>query len=141
VCFRFVAVCHLLKTGVAAIFGPQSPQTASHVQSICDTMEIPHLETRWDFRLRRESCLVNLYPHPRAISKVGRNNTEIINARADYFPRRPQKMREFTRLIRFAAGAFIFFMSDGASNSTSSLLLVIYLFVFLWRFVCFRVVG
>ncbi|XP_065349415.1 glutamate receptor ionotropic, kainate 2 isoform X3 [Cloeon dipterum] len=63
-------VCHLLKTGVAAIFGPQSPQTASHVQSICDTMEIPHLETRWDFRLRRESCLVNLYPHPRAISKA-----------------------------------------------------------------------
>ncbi|KAF4521436.1 hypothetical protein B566_EDAN010593 [Ephemera danica] len=63
-------VCHLLRSGVAAIFGPQSPQTASHVQSICDTMEIPHLETRWDFRLRRESCLVNLYPHPRALSKA-----------------------------------------------------------------------
>ena len=63
-------VCHLLRSGVAAIFGPQSPQTASHVQSICDTMEIPHLETRWDFRLRRESCLVNLYPHPASLSKV-----------------------------------------------------------------------
>lgn len=63
-------VCHLLRSGVAAIFGPQSPQTASHVQSICDTMEIPHLETRWDFRLRRESCLVNLYPHPAALSKA-----------------------------------------------------------------------
>lgn len=33
-------VCHLLKTGVAAIFGPQSAHTASHVQSICDTMEV-----------------------------------------------------------------------------------------------------
>lgn len=33
-------VCHLMKTGVAAIFGPQSPHTASHVQSICDTMEV-----------------------------------------------------------------------------------------------------
>lgn len=63
-------VCYLLRSGVAAIFGPQSPQTASHVQSICDTMEIPHLETRWDFRLRRESCLVNLYPHPASLSKV-----------------------------------------------------------------------
>lgn len=63
-------VCHLLRSGVAAIFGPQSAQTASHVQSICDTMEIPHLETRWDFRLRRESCLVNLYPHPASLSKV-----------------------------------------------------------------------
>jgi ionotropic kainate glutamate receptor 2 len=63
-------VCHLLKTGVAAIFGPQSSHTASHVQSICDTMEIPHLETRWDYRLRRESCLVNLYPHPSTLSKA-----------------------------------------------------------------------
>ncbi|XP_014247018.1 glutamate receptor ionotropic, kainate 2-like isoform X3 [Cimex lectularius] len=63
-------VCHLLRSGVAAIFGPQSSQTASHVQSICDTMEIPHLETRWDYRLRRESCLVNLYPHPTILSKA-----------------------------------------------------------------------
>lgn len=63
-------VCHLLRMGVAAIFGPQSAHTASHVQSICDTMEVPHLETRWDYRLRRESCLVNLYPHPSTLSKV-----------------------------------------------------------------------
>ncbi|XP_055588383.1 glutamate receptor ionotropic, kainate 1-like [Uranotaenia lowii] len=33
-------VCHLLRVGVAAIFGPQSSHTASHVQSICDTMEV-----------------------------------------------------------------------------------------------------
>jgi hypothetical protein len=36
-------------------------------------MEIPHLETRWDYRLRRESCLVNLYPHPTTLSKVSSN--------------------------------------------------------------------
>lgn len=66
----YFVVCHLLRSGVAAIFGPQSAHTASHVQSICDTMEIPHLETRWDYRLRRESCLVNLYPHPTTLSKV-----------------------------------------------------------------------
>lgn len=63
-------VCHLLRSGVAAIFGPQSAHAASHVQSICDTMEMPHLETRWDYRLRRESCLVNLYPHPTTLSKA-----------------------------------------------------------------------
>ncbi|EGI61386.1 Glutamate receptor, ionotropic kainate 1 [Acromyrmex echinatior] len=69
--FEFVVVvCHLLRGGVAAIFGPQSAHTASHVQSICDTMEIPHLETRWDYRLRRQSCLVNLYPHPTTLSKA-----------------------------------------------------------------------
>jgi hypothetical protein len=73
VLFLCHTVCHLLRSGVAAIFGPQSGQTASHVQSICDTMEIPHLETRWDYRLRRESCLVNLYPHPTTLSKVSRH--------------------------------------------------------------------
>lgn len=33
-------------------------------------MEIPHLETRWDYRIRRENCLVNLYPHPSVLSRV-----------------------------------------------------------------------
>lgn len=65
-------VCHLLRIGVGGIFGPQSAHTASHVQSICDTMEVPHLETRWDYRLRRENCLVNLYPHPSVLSRVSR---------------------------------------------------------------------
>jgi len=63
-------VCHLLRSGVAALFGPQSGTTSSHVQSICDAMEIPHIETRWDYRLRRDDYSVNLYPHPQDISKV-----------------------------------------------------------------------
>ena len=66
-------VCHLLRSGVAALFGPQSGTTSSHVQSICDAMEIPHIETRWDYRLKRDDYSVNLYPHPTAISKVRKN--------------------------------------------------------------------
>lgn len=65
------SVCHLLRLGVSSIFGPQQSNSISnHVQSICDTMEIPHLEVRWDYRTRRESCLVNLYPHPSVLSRV-----------------------------------------------------------------------
>ena len=33
-------------------------------------MEIPHIETRWDYRLKRDEYSVNLYPHPSALSKV-----------------------------------------------------------------------
>jgi hypothetical protein len=33
-------------------------------------MEIPHIETRWDYRLKRDDYSVNLYPHPTAISKA-----------------------------------------------------------------------
>ncbi|XP_069184022.1 glutamate receptor ionotropic, kainate 2 isoform X2 [Procambarus clarkii] len=63
-------VCDLVRSGVAAIFGPQSGQTSAHVQSICDALEIPHIETRWDFRLRRDDYSVNLYPHPSSLSKA-----------------------------------------------------------------------
>ncbi|XP_069950782.1 glutamate receptor ionotropic, kainate 2-like isoform X2 [Cherax quadricarinatus] len=63
-------VCALVRSGVAAIFGPQSGQTSAHVQSICDALSIPHIETRWDYRLRRDDYSVNLYPHPSSLSKA-----------------------------------------------------------------------
>ena len=68
----FVSVCHSLSQGVAALFGPTSPFTAHHVQSICDSKEIPHIETRWDYRVGpiREQYSINLFPYPPTISKV-----------------------------------------------------------------------
>ena len=65
-------VCKAFRSnkGLAAIFGPQSGTTSSHIQSICDTLEIPHIETRWDYRLIRDDYSVNLYPHPRALGQV-----------------------------------------------------------------------
>merc|ERR1719334_1377733 len=41
------AACSITRRGVAAIFGPRSPDCAHHVQSICDALEIPHMEARW----------------------------------------------------------------------------------------------
>ncbi|XP_067000033.2 glutamate receptor ionotropic, kainate 2-like [Anabrus simplex] len=66
-----VTICDkMLAQGVWAIFGPQSSYTADHVQSICDVKEIPHIETRYDVKHKRHDILVNLYPHPSALSKV-----------------------------------------------------------------------
>jgi hypothetical protein len=33
-------------------------------------MEIPHIETRWDYLTNRDDYSINLYPSPRQISKV-----------------------------------------------------------------------
>ena len=55
---------------MAGLFGPQSSVTSSHIQSICDTLEIPHIETRWDYRMKRDDYSVNLYPHPHALGQV-----------------------------------------------------------------------
>ncbi|MPC85738.1 Glutamate receptor ionotropic, kainate 2 [Portunus trituberculatus] len=55
---------------MAAIFGPQSENTANHVQSICDNKEIPHIETRYDYKLTRDEYSINLHPYPPALSQV-----------------------------------------------------------------------
>ncbi|BET00802.1 kainate selective glutamate receptor activity [Nesidiocoris tenuis] len=63
-------VCNLMKAGVVGIVGPHSTEMTNHVQSLCDTMEIPHITARWHPRQRRSSCLVNLYPHPSILAKA-----------------------------------------------------------------------
>ncbi|KAF8784441.1 glutamate receptor ionotropic, kainate 2-like isoform X2 [Argiope bruennichi] len=63
-------VCSLLETGIAGIFGPQSDVTSMHVQSICDAIDIPHVETRWDFQLQRADMSINLFPRPSVLSQA-----------------------------------------------------------------------
>lgn len=70
-------VCHLLEQGVAGIFGPRAGPTSPLVQSICDTMDIPHVETSWDTRQHRQDFLVNLHPHPSTLARV---YMELLNA-------------------------------------------------------------
>ncbi|KAJ9588778.1 hypothetical protein L9F63_017937 [Diploptera punctata] len=53
---------------MAGIFGPRLGQTSPQVQSICDTKDIPHIETTWDTKQRRQDFLVNLHPHPSTLS-------------------------------------------------------------------------
>ncbi|KFM59878.1 Glutamate receptor, ionotropic kainate 2, partial [Stegodyphus mimosarum] len=55
-------VCKLLSFGMAGIFGPQSPVSATHVQSISDALEVPHIETRWDYKHKRDDLSINLHP-------------------------------------------------------------------------------
>ena len=59
-----------MKDGVAAIFGPMSSLSAAHVQSICDAMEIPHVETRWDYHENVDFYSINLYPYYMTLSQA-----------------------------------------------------------------------
>lgn len=77
VTLHFFTVCSLLRNGVLGIFGPLSSPTSMHVQSICDALEIPHLETRWDFQKERNDLSINLYPRPHILSRAF---IELINA-------------------------------------------------------------
>ncbi|CAK9800338.1 Glutamate receptor ionotropic, kainate 2 [Anthophora plagiata] len=62
-------VCELMETGVAAIFGPQNRVTSEHVQSMCDTMEMPHIYGRWEpSQIRGKG--INLFPHAETLSVI-----------------------------------------------------------------------
>ncbi|XP_048512589.1 glutamate receptor ionotropic, kainate 2-like [Athalia rosae] len=63
-------VCDLADSGVAALFGPQNKITARHVQTMCDTLEIPHIAARLDVQQSRGNGLVNMYPYSQTLSMV-----------------------------------------------------------------------
>ncbi|KAG8194662.1 hypothetical protein JTE90_003132 [Oedothorax gibbosus] len=67
---ELVPVCSLLEKGVAAIFGPQDHLTSLHVGSICDEVDVPHIETRWDPRPKRADLSLNLHPAPAVLSQA-----------------------------------------------------------------------
>lgn len=54
--------CSLLKVGVVAILGPLKGAASQHVQAICDSFEVPHIEMKPDLVLRRDDLAINLYP-------------------------------------------------------------------------------
>ncbi|XP_063403152.1 glutamate receptor ionotropic, kainate 2-like [Mytilus trossulus] len=63
-------VCKMIKDGVAAIFGPSSQISSGHVQSICNTLSIPHIQTHWDARVDRDYFSISLYPHYEVLGKA-----------------------------------------------------------------------
>lgn len=61
-CNYFVSVCRQLENGVQAIFGPSDPLLGSHIQSICEALDVPHLEARIDFEPVSKGFSINLHP-------------------------------------------------------------------------------
>ena len=60
---------------MAAVVGPQlSLTTSRHVQSLCESMQIPHLEARWSYPVPsswdQEQFTANFSPSPIELSEV-----------------------------------------------------------------------
>uniref|UniRef100_A0AAR5PP96 Glutamate receptor ionotropic, kainate 2-like n=1 Tax=Dendroctonus ponderosae TaxID=77166 RepID=A0AAR5PP96_DENPD len=54
--------CDQVNKGVYAVFGPSDPLLGAHIHSICDALDIPHLETRVDLDSDFKEFSINLYP-------------------------------------------------------------------------------
>ncbi|XP_035171474.1 glutamate receptor ionotropic, kainate 1 isoform X1 [Oxyura jamaicensis] len=64
--------CDQLALGVAALFGPSHSSSVSAVQSICNALEVPHIQTRWKHPTvdHKDAFYINLYPDYAAISRA-----------------------------------------------------------------------
>ncbi|CAF93179.1 unnamed protein product, partial [Tetraodon nigroviridis] len=64
--------CDQLSLGVAAIFGPSHSSSANAVQSICNALGVPHVQTRWKHQVadNRDVFYVNLYPDFSSLSRA-----------------------------------------------------------------------
>jgi len=74
--------CYLLEKGVVAIFGPLSKYSSEHIKSITDSMEIPYIETRWNYRSQKVigkagDYAINLHPD---ITTLGSAYLDLIEA-------------------------------------------------------------
>ncbi|XP_077403369.1 glutamate receptor ionotropic, kainate 1 [Vanacampus margaritifer] len=65
-------VCDQLSLGVVAVFGPSHSSSVSAVQSICNALEVPHIQTRWKHPSvdNRDTFFINLYPEYRAVARA-----------------------------------------------------------------------
>ncbi|XP_004521949.1 glutamate receptor ionotropic, kainate 2 isoform X2 [Ceratitis capitata] len=72
-------VCRQLELGVNAIFGPSDPLLAAHVQSICESFDIPHIESRIDYKASIKEFSINLYPSQRLMNLAHRDLMVFLN--------------------------------------------------------------
>ncbi|KAI3373711.1 hypothetical protein L3Q82_022293, partial [Scortum barcoo] len=64
--------CDQLALGVVAVFGPSHSSSVSAVQSICNALEVPHIQTRWKHPSvdNKDTFFINLYPEYTAIARA-----------------------------------------------------------------------
>ncbi|XP_034937984.1 glutamate receptor ionotropic, kainate 2 [Chelonus insularis] len=62
--------CKQLSRSVQGIFGPSDPLLGAHIQSICEALDVPHLEARMDFEPTFKEFSINLYPAQEHLNKA-----------------------------------------------------------------------
>ena len=77
-----VTACKQVDFGVQAIFGPTDPLLGPHVQSICDALDIPHMETRLELERRPgggKELSVNLHPSQDVLNMAYKDLMRFLN--------------------------------------------------------------
>lgn len=68
-----------MEFGVQAIFGPSDPILGAHIQSICEALDVPHIEARIDFEPLSKELSINLHPSQEHMNKAFKDLMTFLN--------------------------------------------------------------
>ncbi|XP_056633758.1 glutamate receptor ionotropic, kainate 2 isoform X2 [Diorhabda sublineata] len=71
--------CRQVEFGVQAIFGPSDPILGAHIQSICEALDVPHIEARVDFEPTSKELSINLHPSQESMNKAFKDLMAFLN--------------------------------------------------------------
>lgn len=74
-----ISACKQLSRSVQGIFGPSDPLLGAHIQSICEALDVPHLEARVDFEPTFKEFSINLYPSQDHLNKAFKDLMSFLN--------------------------------------------------------------
>lgn len=75
----FILVCRQMESGVQAVFGPSEPVLGAHIQSICEALDVPHIESRIDLEPLSKELSINLHPSQEYMNKAYRDIMTFLN--------------------------------------------------------------
>jgi len=71
--------CSQIEHGIMALFGPSDLLLGTHVQSLCDALDIPHLEARSDFENTFQEFSLNLHPSQDLMNQAYQDMMKYLN--------------------------------------------------------------
>ncbi|KAK9752864.1 Receptor family ligand binding region [Popillia japonica] len=74
-----ISTCNQVRSGVQAVFGPSDPLLGAHIHSICDALDIPHLEARLDLDTDVREFSINLYPAQHLLNRAFQDVMAFLN--------------------------------------------------------------
>ena len=63
-------LCDIIQPGVSAIFGPTTPATMYHVQALSNTLQVPFMQSNYDYTKSRSPFSINVHPHTKLLGKA-----------------------------------------------------------------------
>jgi len=63
-------LCEIIQPGVSALFGPTTKAASNNIQALSDTLNVPFLQTKFDYIFKKAAFSINVHPHPSQLGKA-----------------------------------------------------------------------